>query len=88
MGHDFQVSRQCYTISQNVGNLTDILFSATEHGFDMNPRDHRGPKLAPNGTRMEIAPGLRLHKHALPEDIRMSANITTFKTKLKTHSLK
>ena len=55
MVHDLQVSRQCYTISLNVGRLIDLLFSATKHAFCVNPRgfgatprdaDHRGLKLA------------------------------------------
>ena len=66
MAHDLQVSRQCYKISRNVGNLIDHIFSATKHAFGVNPRDadHRDLKLAPDGARMMIALGLCLHKHS------------------------
>ena len=36
--HDRQVSRKCYKISRNLGNLIDLLiFSANKHTFGVNP---------------------------------------------------
>ena len=46
--HDLQVSRKCYKISRNLGNLIDLLFSGKRHAFRVNPRDadHRDPTSA------------------------------------------
>ena len=65
MEHDLQVSRKCYKISRNLGNLIDLLFFCKKsmllvlfrEDFGVDPRnaDHRDLKLAPNGARTTIA---------------------------------
>ena len=35
--HDLHVSRKCYKISRNLGNLIDILFFCKKHAFGVNP---------------------------------------------------
>ena len=74
--HDLQVSRKCYKISRNLGNLIDFYLFAKimllvwiREVFDVNPRDaeHRDLKLAP--ARTTIASELRLHSlFVSPED--------------------
>ena len=39
MVHDLPVSRQCYKISRNIGNLIDLFFSVTKHVFYVNSSD-------------------------------------------------
>ena len=65
MEQDLQVSRKCYKISRNLGNLIDILFFCNKNmllvrireDFCVNPRnaDHKDLKLAPDGARTKIA---------------------------------
>ena len=68
--YDLQVSRQCYNISRNAGNLIDILFvcNTAEHAFGVNPRgfwdSHTDLKLAPDGARMTVASILLIRERA------------------------
>ena len=70
MGLDLQVSRKCYKISRNLGNLNDLIFSAKKAGnpksmllvgiredFGGNPRnaDHSDLQLATGGARTTVA---------------------------------
>ena len=59
MEHDLQVSRKCYKISRNLGNLILIFFCQKKAfgDFGVNPRyaDHRDMKLAPVDARTMIA---------------------------------
>ena len=55
MVHDLQVSRKCYKISRNLGNL--IAIGVNSEYFGVNPRnaDHRDLKLVTSGARTKIA---------------------------------
>ena len=65
MEHDLQVSRKCYTISRNLGNLINLIFVCKKACFwcesegilGVNPinADHRDLKLSPGGAGPTIA---------------------------------
>ena len=82
MGHDLQVSRTCYQISRNLGNLINIIFFCKKHAFGVNPRgfwcesdkcSSQGHEISARWRQNDDCVGITLHKQCIKLVVRKMA---------------